>query len=102
MDATPTWMQGALVDMVVAQLREDSEEGCTSPSLCAKWAPRPKSAREQLAHRIAHAMSPEEDNPSGTYRKHIAAVNQRLGTVEVAMSSHAWASIRANGPGYAE
>lgn len=94
MDATPTWMQGALVNMVVAQLREDSEEGCTSPSLCAKWAPRPKSARKQLAHRIAHAMFPGEDNPSGTYRKHVAAVNQRLGTVEVAMSSKAWARIQ--------
>lgn len=89
----PQRVQEALVQMVVAQLRGDSVEGCTSLSLCAKWAPRPKSAMKDVAKRISCAMYPDEANPSPLYRRLIAAINKRLNTVEVAMSANQWASI---------
>merc|ERR1712086_882261 len=90
----PSAIGDALVEMAVNQLQKDSQEGCERPSLCGKWAPRPKSALKEVAKQLAAALYPQEKHPLPVYRKMLSAVNKRLGTVEVAMAGHDWASIK--------
>lgn len=83
-----------LVELTVNQLKRDSEDEDGRPSLCGKWAPRPKSAGKEIAKRLASAMYPLEKYPLPVYRKMLSALNERLGTVEVPMAGNDWASIQ--------
>ena len=81
-----------LVSMMARQLRQDAE--AERPSLCGKWAPRPKSAHGNTAKKIATALFPCESDSSALYRKMLAGINAKLGTVETLMCSGKWASIQ--------
>ena len=84
-------MADGLVELTRRQLEEDL--GGERPSLCAKWAPRPKSAQSRVAKRLAAAMFPEEKHPCPPFRKMLATLNKRLQTVEIAMAGGDWSSI---------
>jgi hypothetical protein len=85
-------LQRALVSLMAQQLVVDAQSD-TPPSLCAKWAPRPKSAHTMVAKLVAAAIFPDLKHPMPPYRKMIAALNRRLGTVEMKMCNQEWASI---------
>lgn len=87
----PEDLKKELVSMMVLQLQRDVD--AARPSLCGKWAPGPKSAHSAVAKKIAIALFPDETHPSAPYRKMLAGINARLGTVETLMCSGKWASI---------
>jgi hypothetical protein len=87
----PAELEVSLVELAVAQLREDTSSD--KPSLCGKWAPRPKSSLKGVAIRLAKAMYPGEQHPLPPYRKMLSAINKQLDTVEVTMAVGDWASI---------
>eukprot|EP00656_Telonema_subtile_P037466 TRINITY_DN4168_c0_g1_i2.p1 TRINITY_DN4168_c0_g1~~TRINITY_DN4168_c0_g1_i2.p1 ORF type:complete len:529 (-),score=143.70 TRINITY_DN4168_c0_g1_i2:136-1722(-) len=89
---TPPELVNAMITMMATQLRADGD--AVKPSLCAKWAPRPKSAHKEVAKSLAKLLFPEHEHPLPEYRKMLAALNVKLGTVEVLMCGHDWSSIK--------
>ena len=84
----------AIADLVVQQLQKDACVDATQlPSLCAKWATRPKDCKSGAAEVIAHRLLPELEHPQVEYRKLLARLNRKLGTVEVAMCGKQWSTI---------
>lgn len=88
----PESVRQALVALVVHQLQEDAKEDA-KPSLCAKWAPRPKSAHPGVAKELAAALFPDAKHPAPLYRKLLATLNRKLNTVEIKMCGGQWAQI---------
>ena len=88
----PAKIQEGLLEMMANQLTEDSKQDST-PTLCAKWAPRPTSAHKGVAKKLASVLFPDAKHPEPLYRKALAAVNRRLGTVEIKMCDHQWSEI---------
>ena len=89
---TPLNLAVSLKELAVVQLRKDISSD--RPSLCGKWAPRPKSKQKGIATDLAQALYPEAQHPLPLYREMLSALDRQLGTVEVAMSANAWASIK--------
>lgn len=86
-------MVGRLVEMTRKQLEEDEKD--EKPSLCAKWAPREKNSRKdkRMSKKLADELFPDGVSPLASYRKLIAGINKKLGTVEIAMAGGDWSSI---------
>lgn len=102
---TPVSLRDAIVALTVAQLRTDEDTPVgQSISLCAKWAPRERSGGGGSDHKfptllrlLAGALFPAVDTGAGklrAYRKLVAGLNRRLGTVETRMCAGEWAEIR--------
>ena len=95
-----------LVDLAVAQLLTDRDSS-GGVSLCAKWAPREHGAAadRRVVQDLARQLFPEVTTHSGqmrAYRKLVASLNRRAGTVETLMCAGRWADIRpATVPGRA-
>jgi Domain of unknown function (DUF2828) len=87
-----------LYSMMARQLLADAArpEG-ESISLAAKWAPREGKATGDVAVNLAHQMFPVLGSHAAkmrAYRQLVAGLNRRLATMEVAMSTGRWASIK--------
>lgn len=93
LDDSTERLNTALISLMSKQLLEDAEPS-VKPSLCAKWAPRPKSAHKHVAQQLARALFPEEKHPEPGYRKLVSSINARLETIETKMCNHQWAEIR--------
>ena len=92
MPELPEQIHQSLVSLFAGQLSMDSKEDA-KPSLCAKWAPRPSSAHKGVAKELAGALFPDARHPMPLYRKALATLNRKLGTVEVKMCGHQWSDI---------
>ena len=103
-DGSAVSLRTAVVEMTRDQLLTDRDtpEG-TSISLCAKWAPRERSGKDAkdkysgLLRPLASSLFP--DIPTGpgklrAYRKLVAGLNRRLGTLETKMCAGSWDAIR--------
>lgn len=83
-----------LIDMFVEQLRAESGLTERPPSYCAKWAPREHSKKfSRIAKQIAARLFVGEYDAMRKYRELVADLNRRLGTVEIPMCAHKWATI---------
>jgi hypothetical protein len=93
----PAEFRATVLDLTVKQLRADAEkEDGESISLCAKWAPR-EDRNGDLARILAALLFPHVRTHPGRmkhYRKLVASLNKRLGTVETLMCGGRWADIR--------
>ena len=74
---------------IVADVNPDNE----TPSLACKWAPREGGAHSATAKKLAALIFPEEKYPNPSYRKAIAKVNKRIGTVEIKMCDGKYSAI---------
>ena len=93
----------ALAKFMAERLLADDAEGCSAPSLCARWAPREKSKTHQAAARaIATACFNSEGKDltdaghrwtMTAYRKLCARLNEKLNTVQVKQCSGRWSEI---------
>lgn len=74
-------------------------------SLVAKWLPREhsnKAGDRAQASALARLLDPRSRAPQAEYRKRVAAVNKRLGTLEITLCGGKWSSIEpAKVPGRA-
>eukprot|EP00873_Tetraselmis_striata_P023359 jgi/Tetstr1/443623/TSEL_031622.t1 len=80
-----------------AQPREKAERTSVCPgrerklSLVGKWAPREGRRHSKLARELAGALFPEAPTDARKlYRRLVAGLNRRLGTVELAMCDGTW------------
>ena len=100
----PLSFRDAVVEMTRDQLLTDLEEPeGSSISLCAKWAPRERSGKNAkdkysgLLRPLASSLFPDVLTGPGKlrgYRKLVAGLNRRLGTLETKMCAGEWATIR--------
>ena len=97
----PVDVREVMLQLVLETLRQEmvklDDAGCEEFSLCAKWAPRPNSARGALAKEIAKKMFHGTKDAYARYRKLLSAINERISTVEVMMSNKHWAKIVPKG-----
>lgn len=94
----PAELRTALLKLAIAEMCNDRAIPDGEPiSLCAKWAPREGKAFGWLAREMADLLTPYPHIPVATrraqYRRLVARLNQRLGTVETLMSAGRWADI---------
>jgi len=90
--------------LVINQLKKDAAAPPEQPiSLLAKHAPREHCQKDKpLVNTLARALFPGSDKVHMMYRKQLSALNKRLNTVEIAMCSRNFASIKpATVPGRA-
>lgn len=90
--------------LVINQLKKDAATPPEQPiSLLAKHAPREHCPGDKpLVNTLARALFPGSDKVHMMYRKQLSALNKRLNTVEIAMCSRNFASIKpATVPGRA-
>jgi hypothetical protein len=87
----PQTLRRSLISLMVAQLETDRD--AEKPSLCAKWAPRPKSAHKAVAKLLAKGLFPDQEHPLPSYRKMLAEINGRIAPVEIKMCAGKWAQI---------
>lgn len=90
--------------LVTEQLKKDAATAPDQPiSLLAKHAPREHCTKDKfLVNTLARALFPGSDKVHMMYRKQLSALNKRLNTVEIAMCSKNFASIKpATVPGRA-
>jgi hypothetical protein len=90
--------------LVINQLKKDAATPPEQPiSLLAKHAPREHCLKDKpLVTTLAKALFPGSDKIQMMYRKQLSALNKRLNTVEIAMCSRNFASIKpATVPGRA-
>lgn len=89
----PTEIRPQIVDLMVKQLTKDGLS--STPSLCAKWAPR-EGKDTAAAKELALRMFPTEPKLSRRlkmYRKLVADLNRRLDTTEIKMCGQHFADI---------
>lgn len=108
MPDVPPELALALTELMATQLRRDADrvsesefDMCDIPatlgaggiSLCAKWAPRRKSAHAAAAKLVTQALFPGEQRAAASYRKLLSQLNKHLGTVEIDMCGENWQGI---------